>query len=45
MKLPDCAFNIDVKSAFTFLNPIFLWELRRVKEGGGNKKTPCRSQN
>ena len=40
MKLPDCAFNIDVKSAFTFWDPIVFWELRRVKEGGGDKKTP-----
>ena len=41
MKLPDCAFNIDVKSAFTFLDPIILKRVTACQRGGKIKKTPC----
>ena len=40
MKLPDCAFNIDVKSAFTFLDPIFLLGVMAGQRGGRIKKLP-----
>ena len=41
MKLPDCAFNIDVKSAFTFWDPIILSGVTACQRGAEIKKTPC----
>ena len=41
MKLPDCAFNIDVKSAFTFCDPIILLGVTACQRGAEIKKTPC----
>ena len=40
MKLPDCAFNIDVKSAFTFWDPIILLGVTACQRGAGIKKHP-----
>ena len=40
MKLPDCAFDIDVKSAFTFWDPIFLLEVTACQRGPELKKQP-----
>ena len=40
MKLPDCAFNIDVKSAFTFWDPIFLLGVTACQRGAEIKKRP-----
>ena len=41
MKLQDCAFNIDVKSAFTFRDLIFLLGVTACQRGAEIKKTPC----
>ena len=40
MKLPDCAFNIDVKSAFNFLDPLFLLGVTVCQRGAEIKKHP-----
>ena len=38
MKLPDCAFNINVKSAFTFWDPIILFGVTSCQRGAEIKK-------
>ena len=40
MKLPDCAFNIDIKSAFNFWDPIILLGVTVCQRGAGIKKHP-----
>ena len=40
MKLPDCASNIDVKSAFNFWDPIFILGVMVCQRGAGIKKHP-----
>ena len=45
MRLPDCAFNIDCKSDFTFRDPIFLLGVTACQRGGGDKKHPVVSRN
>ena len=42
MKLPDCAFNIDVKSAFTIWDPIFLSGVTECQRGAEIKNTLCK---
>ena len=41
MKLPDSAFNIDVKSAHTFQDPIIFWEVVALQRDAEINKTPC----
>ena len=41
MKLPDCAFNIDVESSFTFWDPIIFSGVTACQREAEIKKTPC----
>ena len=39
MKLPDCAFNMDVKNGYTFLDSIILWGVTAGERRGEIKNT------